>query len=200
MDAIGADHIGRLDNAAVLECRVGVSVMRADRNALLVEGDGVGLQRSHRIGEQAVQITPVQHEMRRAEALDAPVAEIKPVPCFAGAPVTQHPPFRPDLNLRERILQPQGKQNAGAVGADLDAGADFLQLVRLIVDLDIDAAPKQGQRRGQSADAAADDHDILRLIHTHSRWTWIALGGRPKLTDFSRRMPSPRRPSAEFPW
>src|SRR4051812_24804812 len=103
--------------------------------------------------------------MRRAEALDALVAEVEPVPCFAGAPVAQHAALRPDLKLIQRGLQPQREQNAAAVGADLDAGSDLLQLIRLIVDLHIDAAPKQRQRSGQSANAAADDDNVPRRAH-----------------------------------
>ena len=52
-------------------------------------------------------------------------------------------------------------QHARAVGADLHAGADLAQLGRLLVDLDLDAAPQQGERAGQPADAGADDDDRI---------------------------------------
>ena len=51
----------------------------------------------------------------------------------------QLPPLRPDLNLREGFFQAKRKQNTRAVGADLNAGTDFLELVRLFINLDIDA-------------------------------------------------------------
>ena len=87
MNAVGADHIRRPDGAAVLERRFGVSGVGGDRDAALVQRDGVGLQRTDGAGEDAMQIAAVKHEMRRAESLDAFVAKIEPVPGLAGAPV-----------------------------------------------------------------------------------------------------------------
>src|SRR5580693_2510454 len=52
-------------------------------------------------------------------------------------------------------------KHAGAVGADLHAGAELAQFRRLLVDIDIDAAPNERQRRGEPADAAADDRDVV---------------------------------------
>src|SRR5580704_2146486 len=52
-------------------------------------------------------------------------------------------------------------KHADAVGADLHAGAELAQFRRLLVDIDVDAAPQQRQRRGKSADAAADDRDVV---------------------------------------
>src|SRR5260370_26041552 len=112
-----------------------------------------------------MQIGAMKHEVRRAEPLHVLVAEIEPVPGFAGAPVPQLTALRPDLNLGEGRFQAERKQNASAVGADLDAGADLLELARLVVNLDIDAALEQGKRRGQSTDAGANDNDILRRAH-----------------------------------
>ena len=82
-----------------------------------------------------MQIAAVKHEMRRAESLDAFVAKIEPVPGLAGAPVPQLAALRPNLHFSESRFQAERKQDASAVGADLDAGADFLELVRLLVDL-----------------------------------------------------------------
>src|SRR5258707_8626893 len=141
-----------------------------------------------------MQIGAMKNKVRRAKPLHVLVAEIEPVPGFAGAPVPQLAPLRPDLNLGEGRFQAERKQNARAVGADLDAGADFLELVRLFVDLDIDAALEQGKRRSQSTDPGADDGDIFRRAHGRLR-TWCSGG----LIGISRRMPSPPRSSAEFP-
>ena len=103
--------------------------------------------------------------MRRAESLDAFVAKIEPVPGFAGAPVPQLAALWPNLNFTQGRGEAERKQDARAVGADLDAGADFLELVRLLVNLDIDAALEQGKRRRQSTDAGADDGDLPRRAH-----------------------------------
>src|SRR5262249_15865000 len=137
------------------------------RDASLVQPDGVGFQRAHRVGQEPMQIAAVKHEMRRAEALDAFVAEVEPVPGFSGAPVPQLAALRPQLNLGEGPLQAERKQNARAVRADLDAGADLLELARLFVNLDIDAALEQGKRGGQPTDAGADDDHMFRRAHGH---------------------------------
>jgi hypothetical protein len=44
-------------------------------------------------------------------------------------------------------------EDARAVRAELQPGADFLQLRGLLVDLDVDAALEGGERRGEPADA-----------------------------------------------
>src|SRR5262249_55912235 len=81
------------------------------------------------------------------------------------SPVPQLAPLRPYLDLGERRFQAERKQDARAVGADLDAGADLLELARLFVNRNVDAALEQGQRRAQSADAGADDKDMFRCAH-----------------------------------
>src|SRR5262249_9031066 len=128
MNTIGADQIRRLDGAAVLEHRFDVSAVGDDRDASLVQPDGVGLERANRVGEEAVQIGAVQHEMRRAESLDAFVAEIEPVPGFAGAPVPHLAGLRPNLHFVERRFQAERIQGAGTIGADLDAGAHDIEM------------------------------------------------------------------------
>jgi hypothetical protein len=112
-----------------------------------------------------VQIGAMQHEMRRAKALDVLVAEIEPVPGLARAPVPQLATLGPDLHPAERRFQAEREQDARAVGADLDAGADLPELARLLVDLDVDAAREQGERRGQATDARADHDDLLWRAH-----------------------------------
>ena len=165
MDAVGADHVGRAHAVAVFEPHVGGVILGGDAGATAAELDGVGLDRAHRIRQQAVQVAPVQHHMRRAVALARRGAEIEPVPGLAGRPMPDHPPRRQHLDALQRLLQAERKQHAGAVRADLDAGADLLQLRRLLVDLDVAAALEQRQRRGQSADAAADDDDFFVVRH-----------------------------------
>jgi len=84
---------------------------------------------------------------------------------MTGAPVSQLAALRPHLNLGEGRFQAEREQNARAVGADLDAGADLLELARLFVNFDVDAALEQRKRRGQATDAGADDKDLFRRAH-----------------------------------
>ena len=66
-------------------------------------------------------------------------------------------------------------QDAGGVGADLDAGADLAEHRRLLVDTDVEPGAQQRQCGGETADAAADHTDrntIARHIgcprHVHT--------------------------------
>ena len=77
----------------------------------------------------------------------------------------EHRPFVHVLGQAEVL------EHAEHVGAELDAGADFLELRRLLDDVNRNALAGQGQRRAQSADAAAD-HKHRRAVfigaHRHS--------------------------------
>jgi len=60
----------------------------------------------------------------------------------------------------QRLEHAERVERAVAVGADLDAGAEFAQLGGLLEDLDIEAALLQRDGSGQTADAAAGDEDF----------------------------------------
>ena len=119
---------------------------------------------------------------RSAAAVTAPRSnqfQVSPVD-----PVPDHAPRRQHLHALERVLEAQRIKHARAVRADLDAGADLLELRRLLVDLDVEPALEQRQRRGKPADAATDNDDLVLC--------------RP-VTRPSRRLPSRSRSSAAFP-
>src|SRR5205823_1560392 len=92
--------------------------------------------------------------------------------------------LRPHACLVQRGLQPQPDQQAGSVGADLDAGADLADARRLLVDVDVEPGFQEMQRSRKPADAAADDCDphCSTLLHTarpsrHSlprQATWVS--------------------------
>ena len=54
------------------------------------------------------------------------------------------------------------------VRPELNAGADLLELRRLLNDLRGDAAARQRERRGKPADAAADDNDFAIFPIAHA--------------------------------
>ena len=64
-----------------------------------------------------------------------------------------------------RLEHAERMEGAVAVGADLHAGADLLEVGRLLVDVDVVAALEQRQRRGEPADAAAGDQDVMLRAH-----------------------------------
>jgi hypothetical protein len=84
-----------------------------------------------------------------------------------------------------------------AFGLIHDAGADFAQGAGLLVDVHVEASPQQAQRRGQAADAAADDGDRCVLVghvvvssnRTPERRI-AGLAGRGRLRAFETNQPS----------
>ena len=67
---------------------------------------------------------------------------------------------RPHAGAIEGRLEAEADQQARGVGADLDAGADFADARRLLVDVDVEPGLQQVQGGGEAADAAADDGDF----------------------------------------
>src|SRR4029077_12741392 len=162
VNAVGADDEVRPRNMAVGKARFRVLGRLADGDALFAKRNRVRLQPLHRLGQNAEEVAAMQHDVRRAVAFGRRRAEIEPVPGFAAAPVPYLARGRNDLNAGQGVAQAERIEDTGAVRAELDAGADLLEHGRLLVHLDIDAALEQRQRRGESADAAANDDDFGR--------------------------------------
>src|SRR5262249_31608971 len=75
------------------------------------------------------------------------------------------------------LLQAERDENAGAVGAELHAGAELTQLGGLLEDVDLDAALKHRERGGEAADARTCDQDFWRVwLCGHSRFR-LSRGG-----------------------
>ena len=68
----------------------------------------------------------------------------------------------------DRLDQAEDVEHPEHVGAELNAGADLLELGRLLDDLRGDALARQRQSRGKPADAAADDENLLVFPIAHS--------------------------------
>ena len=93
---------------------------------------------------------------------------------------------RAERHLGAFLAEAEPDQEARGVRADVDAGADFAEQARLLVDLHVEAGLQQADRGGQPADAAADDgrsSDVRRLA-PFTRRACRAPG----------RSPRPRRP------
>ena len=90
----------------------------------------------------------------------------------------------------EHLLgEPQHLEHAEHVGAELDAGADLLELRRLLQHLDRDALARQRQRGREPADPAADDDHLIGGTHHATP------GIRPSLPAHSRVGGPPARSS-----
>ena len=162
------------------------SVVLRDADALAVEMDRVRPLAPDRVEQHGVQIAAVEHHVGKAVALDRDRAEIEQLPGLAGAPEPDLLAGDDDAEPLGRRAEPQRIEHAGAVRADLDAGAELLQLGRLLIDIDADALPDQRQRRGQSADAGADDGNVLffSALARHSVMPGTC-AGHPRLNTLS---------------
>ena len=89
----------------------------------------------------AVQIAAMDGDVGKAVALDQFQAEIEQLPALPGIPKPDRLAGRQHLHFLQRLLEPQRMEDARAVGADLHAGAELAQFRRLLVDIDVDAAP-----------------------------------------------------------
>ena len=110
-------------------------------------------------GQRRQQVGAVDLVVREAEGGLERLGERRAQQRAAVVPAALVPGERPDARPRELLGEPEPVQDPRRVRADLDAGADLAQRGRLLVDLDVEAGAEQRQRRGQAADAAADDGD-----------------------------------------
>ncbi len=70
-----------------------------------------------------------------------------------------------DGRRHQPLAQAERIENARGVGRQLDAGAGFLELVRLLEHGDAQAGARHGQRGGQAGDAGAGDDHMTRRRH-----------------------------------
>ena len=167
--AVGADHDVAGNAPAVLELEHDAIAPVGAGDAARAQVDGARLGALHRLPQHAMEIAAMHHPVGRAEALERIAAEVEQRPGLAGAP-------EPDLlgrRLRHHLAhgraEAQRDQDARAIRSELDAGADFAQLVGLLEHLDVEAALQQRQRRGQAAEAGAGDQDARLVGHDYLR-------------------------------
>src|SRR5262249_56180263 len=121
---------------------VGMAVRLQEWEKLLGEMNRIPLAALDRIREEAVQIRTMEHQVGRAVALGIGRTKLEPVPGLACAPVPNVAPRGVDRDAGECIGEPQCIENARAIRRDLDAGANLPKLRRLVVHIDIEAAPE----------------------------------------------------------
>src|SRR5262249_40060570 len=98
--------------------------------------DRAGLCPLERPRDHAVQVAAMDGDVREAVALDRLHAEIEQLPALPAIPQPDGLAGGEHLHFFQRLLEPERMENARAIRADLDAGAQFAQLGRLLVDLD----------------------------------------------------------------
>ena len=159
LDAVGADHRVRVIDVASLGANLGAGrrVLAGD-HALLVDQRN-GVVRLAGFEEGAVQVGAVNDGVRIAEELAEQIAERTAEDLLAGHAV--HHDQRVDIDRARAALIADAEivHRVERIGTDLNAGADFAELVGLLQHGDATALVGQSQRRCQTADAAAGDDD-----------------------------------------
>jgi hypothetical protein len=163
--AVGADHRVGLDLGTVGEVQFDARSARFDGDKLLAEVHAIGRDDGH---QGVMQVAAMEREIGRAVSPFELAPERMIVGHVAGGGIAIERRRGVKRNLAQAILDTQPTQHAHRVRALLDAGADPREFVRLLVDCDRNAALVQRRRRGESADAGADDGDGTHGI-SHGR-------------------------------
>ena len=191
MNAVGADQDVALCGA---DMRAGaVEEISGDAGFILLEGAKpvAGMHPrfaepgAHGLIDDVLQLAPMNRELRHVEAGVEPaqfvpdrLAEAVGVEQFVGA----------DGDRIEPLQQPQIFEFTDRMGQRVDADAKLANAVGLLENLAVDAAGVEHQRRGQSADAAADNdrlHDAIlerNMVKFTTKIHYIAaVPGQPAL-------------------
>ena len=147
MHAVGADQQAALRASAVLEAETDGVGATLQADAARAHVDCLRLARLYRVGEQPMQVATVDEEVGGAVALLGHDAQVEQLPGAPASPVPDLLGVGPHRAGVEGGREAEGDEHAGAVGADLHAGADLAQLGCLLVDLDVDAALQAGRAR-----------------------------------------------------
>ena len=107
-----------------------------------------------------MQLAAMEDHVRRAEFLGDRLAQRRFGQRAAIVPAALVKERRPVRHLGAFLAKAEPDQKARRVRPDVDAGADFGEQARLLIDLHVEAGLQQADRGGEPADAAADDRDL----------------------------------------
>ena len=153
-DAVGGNHHVGLDFAAIGEARhcgstdrIGADAMRAEMERRIARG----------AAQQVVQVGAVRRHIGRAIFFARHCLErlAKPQPALIVG--NRRDAQRLKRIAHQLVFEPERAQDLDAVGPDLKPSADLFKLGDTLIERDLEAALPQRYRRGQTADAGADD-------------------------------------------
>ncbi len=159
---VGADQRRALDFPTTLhKCCDAIALLgHPGHRAGGLQGDF--RRRAAGVQKRRVQIGAVGDRVSVAEAL-AKIAGQRHAGDFRAAMAVHHDEILDEHRLvGNPFAQAEPVEHAEDIGAELDAGADFAEARRLFEDARGHPLARQRQRRGQPADAAADDEDFAR--------------------------------------
>ena len=165
MHTVRADEHVAGDAPSVFELERHARAVLHETDTARAGVDRVGLQRGDRVAQHTMQIAAMHEPVGRAEPVDRIFTEVEQLVGAAGIPDAHFlERGRTDDGLH-RGLQAEVDQHARAVRRDLDAGTDFGEFARLLVDIDVETAPQQREGRRQSADTTASDENMRVARH-----------------------------------
>ena len=167
--AVGADQSDAVDLAAVFrrQCDAVVALRVVDDRGRRLQSDRAGGAAG--VQQNFVQVDAMDDDVRRAEA----GAQLRIVGDMrdlgAGERVEHHAGARQDRLRQQRLDQAEAREHRKHVGPELNAVADGAEFGRGFKDAYAPALPAERQSRGQTAEAAADDQDCVRVRHWRFR-------------------------------
>jgi len=111
-----------------------------------------------------VKVVAVDGDVRKAVALDRQRAEVEQFPGLPGIPETDLLALRLRGDRHDLVLEPEREQDPRAVGADLNAGAHFFQLDRLLEHIDVKSLAEQRECRSQAANSPSHNRNLHFVI------------------------------------
>ena len=165
--AVGADQRRAAILLAALGARHDAVAGFVDRDDLLrvVETDASGFSAS--VEQRLVQVGAMDQCVGVRELFAERVAQRDAGDLLAADRIQHDEIVGKHRERADRRGEPEHVEHPEHVGPELDAGADLLELRRLLDELRRDALALERQRRAQAADAAADDDDGLVLPACH---------------------------------
>src|SRR5690606_16887154 len=110
--------------------------------------------------EHLMKVVAVDGDVGKAVACDGLRTKVEELPGLPGIPQPDFLATRLASHGHDRLLEPQRKQDARAVGADLNARADLPQFRGLLKDGDLKPLPQQREGCSQAANSSSDDGDL----------------------------------------
>ena len=170
------------------KCRRTLELVLLKVGATCAKVDRIRLMPPNGIHQHGVQVAAMHEIHGRAKPLGRCASgRVKQRPGLSCAPQPDH--FVAGLHslAPHRGLKTKRKQNPRSVRRELKSRADLAQLGRLLVEIAIDAALKQGQRGGQSANAGPG-YQYPRRSPAHSQSVLsIVLSAGGALAPFASR-------------
>jgi hypothetical protein len=171
MNTVGTDHQISFGRRTIVEAH------RHPVAALLQADQPVADMQSSRrqgVSQQVSQVSAAKVIVGRAELCLDRGTERRPLQgsAIVPAPLMHREGAHADgVHCR---IKPELSQQPGGVGADLDAGPNFDDARRLLIDVDIEPDLQKVQRGGESADASADHSDLETHASGFRSTCWTA--------------------------